>query len=79
MMPSFFAPSRSIACCDRKLKRSVRSATTWQPAVSNPDNLAALASGSHVWLINKLNADQAISVNGQRAVLTPYAVTVVEA
>jgi len=34
MTPSFFAPSPSIARCERKLKPSVRSPTTLQPSVS---------------------------------------------
>src|SRR5947207_1427438 len=34
-MPSFFAPSASIARCERKLKLSVRRPTTLQPRLSN--------------------------------------------
>jgi len=33
--PSFFAPRRSMARCDAKLKLSVRQPTTLQPSASN--------------------------------------------
>lgn len=33
--PSFFAPSRSMARCERKLNGSVRKATTLHSSVSN--------------------------------------------
>src|SRR5262249_33452923 len=48
--PSFFAPSASMARCERKLKLSVRRPITLQPAFSNPYSSSSILQVVFTWL-----------------------------